>query len=150
MAVAVGQVYPASETPVPFAEFYRRRCRWHLSGVGSGIPLGDGLRMEQAFATIPNTWIRSQVYEALDRCDEAYAETRRALTGFVPTSAETTAGDVNRTVARSSRSPQMLEDLMSIYKVTVTDLARKLWAPSWMAGGDAYRYARGAEINAQL
>jgi hypothetical protein len=106
--------------------------------------------MEQAFATIPNTWIRSQVYEALDRCDEAYAETRRALTGFVPTSAETTAGDVNRTVARSSRSPQMLEDLMSIYKVTVTDLARKLWAPSWMAGGDAYRYARGAEINAQL
>lgn len=139
-------VYPSSETAVPFAEFYRRRCRWHLSGVGAGIPIGDQARIEQSFAAIPNTWMRCQIYEALDRCDETYAETRRALLGFVPTEAETYAGDVNRTVARSSRNPRKLEETMQIYKACVADLARKLWTPNWSdAGSDPFRYSRTAE-----
>lgn len=129
-------------TTVPFATFYKQRVRWHLSGAGIGLPLGDLAQLETVMNQIPNTWARCQIYEALDRCDQAWEETRRGLAGLVPTEAEAITGDITRTTARSKRSPRAYEDLMQVYKASVTELARRLWTHNWSdPGQDPYRFS---------
>lgn len=131
-----------TRTTVPFADFYKQRVRWHLSGAGVGLPLGDLSQLEAVMEQIPNTWARCQVYEALDRCDQAWEETRRGLAGMVATEAEAITGDITRTTARSKRSPRAYDDLMQIYKTAVSELARRLWTHNWSnPGNDPYRYS---------
>ena len=127
---------------VALSEEYKKRCRWHLFGTGAGIPAGDRARLEEAMDNIPDDTTAIYIQDLINRCDVAWNDIN-ASQGIVTVSAESYAGDLNRTVARGQRNSQILQDCYEKYYFWVDQLARRLWVPDYTTpNSDYYRYAR--------
>ncbi|MGA1281197.1 MAG: hypothetical protein ACO3YZ_06515, partial [Candidatus Nanopelagicaceae bacterium] len=128
---------------VPLHPLYAKKVRFFLTGIGDGIPLGDRARIEQALAAIPNAEFRCRVYEAVDRCEEAYRDTRNTIRGLETTVSETYAGDINRTVLRAVNNRETRDQAEQQFWKQVDWLARILWTPEFLSNKhDIYRFAR--------
>jgi hypothetical protein len=127
---------------VALSSEYQKRARWHLFGTGAGIPAGDRARLEEAMNQIPDDTTLGYVVSLVNRCDSAWNDIGNAQ-GVITVSAETYAGDLNRTVARGQRNSQLVEYYYDIYYRHVDQLARRLWVPDYTTpNSDYYRYAR--------
>lgn len=132
--------------PVPLHPLYEKKVRFFLTGIGDGIPLGDRSRIEQALLAIPNAEFRCRVYEAVDRCEDAYRETRGYIRGLETTVSESYTGDINRTVLRAVNNQSTRDLAEQQFWKQVDWLARILWTPEFLSNRhDIYRFARPAE-----
>ena len=127
---------------VALSQSYQERCLWHLVGTAAGVMAGDLARIHEAMNNIPSDAALRYVQELIDTCEAAYRNVKNA-DGITTVSAETYAGDLNRTVARGQRNVELVKYYREIYFYWVDQLARKIWVPEYTTpDSDYYRYAR--------
>lgn len=127
---------------VALSQTYQERCLWHLVGTAAGVMAGDLARIYEAMNNIPSDSALRYVQELIDTCDEAWRDLKVAK-NITTVSAETYAGDLNRTVARGQRNLELIKYYRDLYYYWVDQLARKLWTPEYTTpDSDYYRYAR--------
>ncbi len=128
---------------------YKSRAIFHLCGTQAGVPAGDLARIYEAVNNIPDDVTKDYIEQQIRRCDRAFTDINNVANTLTMT-AETYAGDINRTVLRAQRNLEVVKYFYEIYYREVDSLARSLWCPEFRTPeSDYYRYARsgGEYIN---
>lgn len=111
----------------------KSRCRWHLGyNSGASIPAGDFAELEEAMASVPDSYFYAGILNQLDRCDRAWrlSEVFRDESQPQPSRVERITGDTDRAIYQSDPI-KADRDYREIYLREVDRLAETLYVPNY-------------------
>jgi hypothetical protein len=118
---------------VELSPYDKSRCRWHLGyNSGANVPAGDFAQLEEAMASIPDSYFYSGILNQLDRCDRAWrlSEVFRDETQPMPSRIERITGDTDRAIYQSDPI-KADRDYREIYLREVDRLAETLYVANY-------------------
>jgi len=123
-------------------DYDKSRCRFHLGyNTGANIPAGDIARLEEAMASIPDSYFYTQVIEHLTRCDKAWSVSQifKSETQPQPSRVERITGDTDRAIYQSDPL-KADQDYREVYLREVDRMAETLYVANFRRD-EVRRYA---------
>jgi hypothetical protein len=112
----------------------QRRVRHHLGfSSGAGIGAGDRAQLQEAMENMDSNYHVNVVKRILDSCDERFEITLLSPSEIVSNFSrrELIAGDLNRTVIRTTDPQEAVRWAHDTYLAATDELARQLWSPNY-------------------